>query len=58
MLFLDNLNNTAFKSDLLASAITERPGPGAHVIMNAQVPLEGNLDVVPTRIDSILSSDC
>jgi hypothetical protein len=24
-LFLDNLNNTAFKSDLLASAITERP---------------------------------
>ena len=33
-LFLDNLNNTVLKSDLLASAITERParGPGARTI--------------------------
>lgn len=37
-LFLDNLNNTAFKSDLLASAITERP---------ARVRLLGRSQMVP-----------
>jgi hypothetical protein len=42
-LFLDNLNNTAFKSDLLASAITERPakvrvlGKSQMVLLNATV---------------------
>jgi hypothetical protein len=49
-LFLDNLNNTAFKSDLLASAITERPakvrvlGKSQMVALNASalVILTGN----------------
>ena len=49
-LFLDNLNNTAFKSDLLASAITERParvrvlGRSQMVTLNASafVILTGN----------------
>ena len=49
-LFLDNLNNTAFKSDLLASAITERPakvrllGRSQNVLLNpsAFVILTGN----------------
>jgi hypothetical protein len=49
-LFLDNLNNTAFKSDLLASAITERPakvrvlGKSQMVLLNASalVILTGN----------------
>ena len=49
-LFLDNLNNTAFKSDLLASAITERParvrvlGKSQMVTLNASafVILTGN----------------
>lgn len=50
VLFLDNLNNTAFKSDLLASAITERParvrllGKSEMVLLNssALVILTGN----------------
>jgi hypothetical protein len=49
-LFLDNLNNTAFRSDLLASAITERPakvrvlGKSQMVLLNATpfVILTGN----------------
>jgi hypothetical protein len=49
-LFLDNLNNTTFKSDLLASAITERPakvrvlGRSQMVLLNATafVILTGN----------------
>jgi hypothetical protein len=49
-LFLDNLNNTTFKSDLLASAITERPakvrmlGRSEMVLLNATalVLLTGN----------------
>ena len=49
-LFLDNLNNTAFKSDLLASAVTERParvrvlGKSQMVALNASafVILTGN----------------
>jgi hypothetical protein len=49
-LFLDNLNNTAFRSDLLASAITERPakvrvlGRSQMVLLNttAFVILTGN----------------
>jgi hypothetical protein len=50
VLFLDNLNNTAFRSNLLASAITERParvrllGRSQMVALNAsaQVMLTGN----------------
>ena len=49
-LFLDNLNNTAFRSDLLASAITERParvrllGKSQMVLLNASafVIMTGN----------------
>ena len=49
-LFLDNLNNTAFRSDLLASAITECParvrplGKSQMVLLNASafVVLTGN----------------
>jgi hypothetical protein len=50
VLFLDNLNNTTFKSDLLASAITERPsrvrllGKSQMVLLNASafIALTGN----------------
>ena len=50
MLFLDNLNNAAFRSDLLASVITERPsrvrvlGLSKMVLLNASafVVLTGN----------------
>jgi len=50
VLFLDNLNNTAFRSNLLASAITERParvrvlGRSQMVVLNASafVILTGN----------------
>ena len=38
-LFLDNLNNTAFKSDLLASAITERPARVRVLGKSQMVPL-------------------
>ena len=49
-LFLDNLNNTAFRSDLLASAITERParvrllGKSQMVLLNSSafVVMTGN----------------
>ena len=49
-LFLDNLNNTAFRSDLLASAITERParvrllGKSQMVLLNSSafVIMTGN----------------
>jgi hypothetical protein len=45
-LFLDNLNNTAFKSDLLASAITERP---------ARVRLLGQSQMVPLNASALIS---
>ncbi len=49
-LFLDNLNSTAFRSDLLASAITERPArvrllgksEMAHLCANTMIILAGN----------------
>jgi hypothetical protein len=44
-LFLDNLNNTAFKSALLASAITERP---------ARVRLLGRSQMVPLNATSLV----
>ena len=45
-LFLDNLNNTAFKSDLLASAITERP---------ARVRLLGRSQMVPLNASAFIA---
>ena len=45
VLFLDNLNNTAFKSNLLASAITERP---------ARVRLLGRSQMVPLNASSLV----
>ena len=45
VLFLDNLNNTAFKSNLLASVITERP---------ARVRLLGRSQMVPLNASSLV----
>ena len=45
VLFLDNLNNTAFKSSLLASVITERP---------ARVRLLGRSQMVPLNASSLV----
>jgi hypothetical protein len=45
-LFLDNLNNTAFKSDLLASAITERP---------ARVRLLGKSQMMPLNASAFIA---
>jgi hypothetical protein len=45
VLFLDNLNNTAFKSDLLASAITERP---------ARVRILGRSQMVPLNVSAFV----
>ncbi len=45
VLFLDNLNNRAFKSDLLASAITERP---------ARVRILGKSQMVPLNAASLV----
>ena len=45
VLFLDNLNNTAFKSSLLASVITERP---------SRVRLLGRSQMVPLSASSLV----
>lgn len=45
VLFLDNLNNTALKSDLLASAITERP---------ARIRVLGRSQMVPINSSSLI----
>lgn len=45
VLFLDNLNNTSFKSDLLASAITERP---------ARVRLLGHSQMMPLNASALI----
>jgi hypothetical protein len=45
VLFLDNLNNTAFKSNLLASAITERP---------ARVRILGRSQMVPLNVSALV----
>ena len=47
-LFLDNLNNTAFKSDLLASAITERPAKVRLLGKSQLVPLNASAFVILT----------
>lgn len=48
VLFLDNLNNRAFKSDLLASAITERPARVRVLGKSQMVPLNATSFVVLT----------
>ena len=55
-LFLDNLNNTAFKSDLLASAITERPAR-VRLLGQSRVPLNASALVILTGNDFTVSED-
>lgn len=47
-LFLDNLNNTAFRSNLLASAITERPARVRVLGRSQMVPLNASAFVILT----------
>jgi hypothetical protein len=47
-LFLDNLNNTAFRSNLLASAITERPARVRLLGRSQMVPLNASVFVILT----------
>jgi hypothetical protein len=56
-LFLDNLNNTAFKSDLLASAITERPARVRLLGRSQMVPLNATAFVVLTGNGLTVSED-
>jgi hypothetical protein len=56
-LFLDNLNNTAFKSDLLASAITERPAKVRLLGKSQMVPLNSAAFVILTGNGLRVSED-
>jgi hypothetical protein len=56
-LFLDNLNNTAFKSNLLASAITERPARVRVLGRSQMVPLNPCAFVILTGNGLTLSED-
>jgi hypothetical protein len=56
-LFLDNLNNTAFKSDLLASAITERPARVRVLGKSQMVTLNSSAFVVLTGNGLTVSED-
>ena len=56
-LFLDNLNNTAFKSDLLASAITERPARVRLLGRSQMVPLNASAFVILTGNGLTVSED-
>jgi hypothetical protein len=56
-LFLDNLNNTAFKSDLLASAITERPAKVRVLGRSQMVPLNASAFVILTGNGLTVSED-
>jgi hypothetical protein len=56
-LFLDNLNNTAFKSDLLSSAITERPARVRVLGRSQMVPLNATAFVILTGNGLTLSED-
>ena len=56
-LFLDNLNNTAFKSDLLASAITERPARVRVLGKSLMVPLNASAFVILTGNGLFVSED-
>lgn len=57
VLFLDNLNNTAFKSDLLASAITERPARVRILGKSEMVPLNATAFVILTGNGLTVSED-
>ena len=57
LLFLDNLNNTAFKSNLLASAITERPARVRLLGKSQMVPLNASAFVILTGNGLALSED-
>lgn len=57
MLFLDNLNNTAFRSDLLASAITERPARVRVLGRSQMVPLNATAFVALTGNGLSVSED-
>ena len=57
VLFLDNLNNTAFKSDLLASAITERPARVRLLGKSQMVPLNASALVILTGNGLSVSED-
>jgi len=56
-LFLDNLNNTAFKSDLLASAITECPARVRLLGKSQMVPLNASVFVILTGNGLTVSED-
>jgi hypothetical protein len=56
-LFLDNLNNTAFRSDLLASAITERPARVRMLGRSHMVALNASALVVLTGNGLTVSED-
>ena len=56
-LFLDNLNNTAFRSDLLASAITERPARVRLLGKSQMVPLNASAFVIMTGNGLSVSED-
>lgn len=57
VLFLDNLNNRAFKSDLLASAITERPARVRLLGKSQMVPLNASAFVILTGNGLSVSED-
>jgi hypothetical protein len=57
VLFLDNVNNTALKSDLLASAITERPARVRLLGRSQMMPLNANAFVVLTGNGLSVSED-
>jgi hypothetical protein len=56
-LFIDNLNNTAFKSDLLASAITERPARVRLLGKSQMMPLNASALVILTGNGLAVSED-
>jgi hypothetical protein len=56
-LFLDNLNNTAIKSHLLASAITERPARVRVLGRSQMVPLNSSAYVILTGNGLTVSED-
>jgi hypothetical protein len=56
-LFLDNLNNTAFRSNLLASAITERPARVRLLGRSQMVPLNASALVILTGNGLTVSED-
>lgn len=57
VLFLDNLNNRAFRSDLLASAITERPARVRVLGRSQMVPLNATAFIILTGNGLSVSED-